>query len=219
MRDQYFRGVRGLAENQAAPCALPCHHFASQMYLVRVNATTSDRQARVRLPAMPWAAVTRSSHRLAKGERKWRKFLEGHKSPRKKESVRRQAACSKVDGHYFGARGTVGQLLYQFRRLIAADQAAQTDGQLLERYVTRHDEEAFTSLVQRHGPMVLNVCRVVGDHVYRACSSGILRCWQPRTFFLPRIVGQLSSCSISRVISNRPVIRRATSGVSACVRS
>src|SRR5262249_51542770 len=59
------------------------------------------------------------------------------------------------------ARGTLGQLLCQFRRLIAADQSAQTDGQLLERYVTRHDEEAFTSLVQRHGPMVLNVCRRV----------------------------------------------------------
>jgi RNA polymerase sigma factor (sigma-70 family) len=59
------------------------------------------------------------------------------------------------------ARGTLGQLLYQFRRLIAADQAAQTDGQLLERYVTRQDEEAFTSLVERHGRMVLNVCRRV----------------------------------------------------------
>jgi RNA polymerase sigma factor (sigma-70 family) len=59
------------------------------------------------------------------------------------------------------ARGTLGQLLYQFRRLIAADQAAQTDGQLLERYVARQDEEAFTSLVERHGRMVLNVCRRV----------------------------------------------------------
>src|SRR5262249_61772913 len=44
-------------------------------------------------------------------------------------------------------------------RLLAAEQAGQTDGLLLERYVTRHDEEAFTALVQRHGPMVLNVCR------------------------------------------------------------
>jgi len=34
-----------------------------------------------------------------------------------------------------------------------------TDGQLLERFVTRHDEEAFAQLVHRHGPMVLGVCR------------------------------------------------------------
>jgi RNA polymerase sigma factor (sigma-70 family) len=66
------------------------------------------------------------------------------------------------------ARGTLGQLLYQFRRLIAADQAAQTDGQLLERYVTRQDEEAFTSLVERHGRMVLNVCRRVLPEAYDA---------------------------------------------------
>jgi RNA polymerase sigma factor (sigma-70 family) len=66
------------------------------------------------------------------------------------------------------ARGTLGQLLYQFRRLIAADQAAQTDGQLLERYVTRQDEEAFTSLVERHGRMVLNVCRRVLREAYDA---------------------------------------------------
>jgi RNA polymerase sigma factor (sigma-70 family) len=45
--------------------------------------------------------------------------------------------------------------------LLASDQAAQTDGQLLERYITRQDEEAFTSLVERHGRMVLNVCRRV----------------------------------------------------------
>jgi RNA polymerase sigma factor (sigma-70 family) len=34
-----------------------------------------------------------------------------------------------------------------------------TDGQLLGRYVTRRDAAAFETLVRRHGPMVLGVCR------------------------------------------------------------
>src|SRR5262249_36002962 len=34
-----------------------------------------------------------------------------------------------------------------------------SDGQLLERFATRHDEAAFATLMQRHGPLVLSVCR------------------------------------------------------------
>ena len=34
-----------------------------------------------------------------------------------------------------------------------------TDRQLLERFVTRHEEAAFAALVQRHGPPVLGICR------------------------------------------------------------
>jgi RNA polymerase sigma factor (sigma-70 family) len=36
-----------------------------------------------------------------------------------------------------------------------------TDGQLLERFVSRGDEVAFQALVERHGAMVLGVCRAV----------------------------------------------------------
>jgi len=39
-----------------------------------------------------------------------------------------------------------------------------TDGQLLERFATSQDEEAFEALVRRHGPMVLGLCRqMTGD--------------------------------------------------------
>ena len=38
------------------------------------------------------------------------------------------------------------------------------DGQLLDRFAVHRDEDAFTALVERHGPMVLRLCRhVLGD--------------------------------------------------------
>ncbi len=39
--------------------------------------------------------------------------------------------------------------------------SAATDAELLERFLTQHDEPAFGELVQRHGPMVLGLCRRV----------------------------------------------------------
>ncbi len=38
------------------------------------------------------------------------------------------------------------------------------DGQLLDRFAVHRDEDAFAALVERHGPMVLRLCRqVIGD--------------------------------------------------------
>lgn len=41
----------------------------------------------------------------------------------------------------------------------AAPESTPTDRQLLKRFATAHDESAFEMLVQRHGPIVLGVCR------------------------------------------------------------
>jgi HlyD family secretion protein len=63
-----------------------------------------------------------------------------------------------------------GRLLGRVRTLFDAGTATGlTDGQLLERFATRRDEGgelAFAALVERHGPMVLRVCRGVlrDDH-------------------------------------------------------
>jgi RNA polymerase sigma factor (sigma-70 family) len=49
-------------------------------------------------------------------------------------------------------------LLHHLRRL-ATPAAFPSDASLLERFVRLRDEEAFTALVHRHGPLVYNVCR------------------------------------------------------------
>ncbi len=52
-----------------------------------------------------------------------------------------------------------------------------TDGQLLERFVARGDEVAFQALLDRHGAMVLGVCRaVLGDphEAQDACQATFL---------------------------------------------
>src|SRR5438105_1028741 len=42
------------------------------------------------------------------------------------------------------------------------------DGQLLERYVLRRDDSAFTALVERYGSLVLGVCQRVLHHAHDA---------------------------------------------------
>jgi len=52
--------------------------------------------------------------------------------------------------------------------LIPAPAAGQVDGEALKAFVARKDESAFALLVQRHGPMVLRVCRRVLHHTQDA---------------------------------------------------
>src|SRR5437899_257026 len=61
--------------------------------------------------------------------------------------------------------GRFNGVMAQLRRIVQTSQTAQlTDGQLLEAFVVRREEAAFTDLIQRHGPMVLSVCqRVLRD--------------------------------------------------------
>jgi RNA polymerase sigma factor (sigma-70 family) len=58
-------------------------------------------------------------------------------------------------------RGASSSVLFcQLERLFGQGTAiGLTEGELLERFVTRRDEAAFEALVARHGPMVLGVCR------------------------------------------------------------
>jgi RNA polymerase sigma factor (sigma-70 family) len=56
--------------------------------------------------------------------------------------------------------GTLTHLLHRLRGLAEARATRDlTDGKLLERFRARGEEAAFTLLLQRHGPMVLGLCR------------------------------------------------------------
>jgi RNA polymerase sigma factor (sigma-70 family) len=55
----------------------------------------------------------------------------------------------------------LGGLLRYLRRITDTDVAGTSDGHLLQRFVGQRDEAAFVALVDRHGPMVLGVCRRV----------------------------------------------------------
>ena len=61
--------------------------------------------------------------------------------------------------------GSLKHAWQQIRSLAATATAGQLpDQELLERFVQHADEAAFTALVQRHGPMVMRVCRRVLHH-------------------------------------------------------
>ena len=56
-------------------------------------------------------------------------------------------------------------LLEFIRHLADTDSASLSDRELLDRFTAQHDDNAFRSLLRRHGPMVLRVCQgVIKDH-------------------------------------------------------
>lgn len=61
------------------------------------------------------------------------------------------------------------RLIGPLRRLAEAGaDRSRSDGQLLTAFVQQHDPDAFETLVRRHGPMVLGVCRRVIRHAATA---------------------------------------------------
>jgi RNA polymerase sigma factor (sigma-70 family) len=55
----------------------------------------------------------------------------------------------------------VGEILRYLQRIMRPPRGDATDSQLLELFNQQRDEAAFESLLHRHGPMVLGVCRRV----------------------------------------------------------
>ncbi|HLN33186.1 MAG TPA: sigma-70 family RNA polymerase sigma factor [Gemmataceae bacterium] len=55
-------------------------------------------------------------------------------------------------------------ILRYLRRLTRDRESMPSDSELLERYLDRRDQAAFADLVERHGAMVLGVCRSVLRH-------------------------------------------------------
>ena len=62
------------------------------------------------------------------------------------------------------------QLLAKHLRTLSAAARAESvpDGEFLQRFAAQRDEEAFATLVRRHGPMVLRVCQRVLHDVHAA---------------------------------------------------
>src|SRR6516225_8049066 len=61
-----------------------------------------------------------------------------------------------------------GSLMRLIRQIAPPADSDATDGRLLARFISRRDEAAFTTLVARHGPMVLGVCRRVLHNAHDA---------------------------------------------------
>ncbi len=60
------------------------------------------------------------------------------------------------------ARKQLGSVLEFIREVLGARAAGDTtDADLLDRFVAQREEAAFTALLERHGPLVLGVCRRV----------------------------------------------------------
>ena len=58
------------------------------------------------------------------------------------------------------ASQTLNGVLQQLRKVAVVHTDRElADRELLDRFLERRDESAFTVLIERHGPMVLGVCR------------------------------------------------------------
>jgi DNA-directed RNA polymerase specialized sigma24 family protein len=60
-----------------------------------------------------------------------------------------------------GVKALQGVVEHLPRSAIRTDCSDTKDAELVDRFVTTRDDDAFEALVRRHGPMVLGVCRRV----------------------------------------------------------
>ncbi|HEV8060628.1 MAG TPA: sigma-70 family RNA polymerase sigma factor [Gemmataceae bacterium] len=86
-----------------------------------------------------------------------------------------------------------GLVRYLRRVSMAGDRVALTDGDLLTRFLTLNDADAFEAIVRRHGPAVLAICRQVlgNDHdaedAFQATFLVLLH--KARSIANPEVVG------------------------------
>ena len=84
------------------------------------------------------------------------------------------------------ATAPLGSLVRHIHKLAAGPAPQWTDRQLVDDFAARRDEAAFTTLVARHGPMVLRVCRRVLRH-----EQDVEDAFQATFLVLARHVGSL----------------------------
>ncbi|HKB41921.1 MAG TPA: sigma-70 family RNA polymerase sigma factor, partial [Gemmataceae bacterium] len=73
--------------------------------------------------------------------------------------------------------GQSSVLLRQIRKLAVRGESQMSDRELLQRFVAQRDESAFAALLERHGAMVLGVCRRIlhnGHDAEDACQAAFL---------------------------------------------
>ena len=91
---------------------------------------------------------------------------------------------------------TLRRVLPQILRFLDAQAGRkQTDGRLLEQFITQRDAVAFAVLVERHGPMVLRVCRAHSETPTKRRTPSRLPswCWRSRRRRSPTgVAGQLA---------------------------
>ncbi|HEX8201941.1 MAG TPA: sigma-70 family RNA polymerase sigma factor [Isosphaeraceae bacterium] len=131
------------------------------------------------------------------------------------------------------ARGQDRAVLRQIRTLFSVGMVGGlTDGQLLERFTTRGGEAAemaFVALVERHGPMVVRVCRSIlrDEHAAQdafqatflvlARKAGTLLVRDSLGPWLHQVAYRVAACARSAVVRRRRHERRATAMVGRAV--
>src|SRR2546423_11808512 len=111
------------------------------------------------------------------------------------------------------AIGSVTDLLQSLRRATLVRDPGTPDGQLLECFLAHRDGAAFETLVRRHGPMVLGVCRRIlrnshdaedafqATFLVLACKAGAVR---PRHM----VAGWLYAVACNTALNLRGTIAR-----------